>query len=197
MKFFLLIASFVFSTVALSTQGKDLMRLAIETNQKNRVVEYAWLDNRSSFEVNNVDIMDVSGVKLMNNPQTASSYNGVEYDISHFYKLKRPRINTILHYAGIKPGEILSLGFDSGFSAQKINIKPALFLGYTRALQMTKNAHIAFNVNGWIGGKISEKACLDEYDRAYYCATLTVWGDHKPLDEQQNFQQNIAFKLNF
>ncbi|SMN02383.1 hypothetical protein SPONN_943 [uncultured Candidatus Thioglobus sp.] len=198
MKIFLLfLLNFTFCTATLAVQGKDLARLAIETKQQGKVIKYAWIDYSSSFKINNFDITNAEGVELMERPQTASSYNGIEYNISNFYQAKKSRMNMVIHYAGIKPGEILSFGFDTGFSAKKININPALFLGYTRAFQMTEDANIAFNVNGWIGGKVSEQACVDEYNRQYCCPTLTAWRDYKQYDNKANLQQNIAFKFNF
>lgn len=182
---------------ALAIDGGHLARIAIETHQQNKVIQYGWMDSQSNLQIDTTDIMRANGVKLMNRPKTAGSYNNVQYDISHFYTNKKPRINMVIHYAGRIPGEILSFGIDNGFSAQKINIRPAFFVGYSRAFKLAKNTHIAANANAWLGGKVSEQPCRDDFNREYYCATLTAWSDYKPIDNPANFQLNIVFKYNF
>lgn len=189
--------NFALLSSVLAMDGQHLARVAIETNKQNKVMQYAWIDPASNLQFNNMDIASANGIKLMNNPKTAGSYNGVQYDVSHFYTAKKPRINMIMHYAGRTPGEILSFGIDSGFSAKKIKIKPALFVGYSRAFKIKENTHIAFNINGWLGGKILEQPCRDDYNREYYCPTLTAWRDYKPLDNFYSFQQSVVLKFNF
>lgn len=182
---------------ALAMDGQHLARITIETIKQNKVIQYAWIDSQSNLQFDTTGIIRANGVKLMNTPKTAGSYNGIQYDVSHFYTDKKPRINMVIHYAGRTPGEILSLGIDSGFATKKIKIKPALFVGYSRALNIAKNTHIAFNVNGWLGGKILEQSCKDDYNREYHCPTLTAWSDYKPINNTANFEQSIVFKYNF
>ncbi len=185
------------NTPTLAMGGQHLAHIAIETGKSNKVVQYAWIDSKSNFQFDAANIIRANGVKLMDNPKTAGSYNGIKYDVSNFYIDKKPRINMIMHYAGRTPGEILSLGIDNGFSAKKIKIKPALFVGYTRAFQLQKNIHIALNANSWLGGNTSEESCRDDYNREYYCPTLTAWSDYKQINNSTNFEQNIVFKYNF
>lgn len=184
------------NTSVLAMDGQHLARLAIETSKQNKVIQYAWIDPLSHLQFDAVNIVRADGAKLMPTPKIATSYNGVQYDVAGFYK-KKPRINMVVHYAGRVPGEALSLGVDSGFSAKKIQLKPALFIGYTRALQLQENTYVALNANSWLGGGVSEQPCMDNYNREYYCPTLTAWSDYKPIENIDNFELNIVFQHNF
>ena len=91
--------------------------------------------------------------------------------------------NTILQ----SPNTIYSIGFDTGVSTAKISIKPSIFLGVTHVFGINKNSYFLVGGGAWFGGKVSETACYDSYDRAYWCQNLTAWSDYQP-SYPQNFE---------
>lgn len=144
------------------------------------------------------NIILADGKSLMKRPSAVRSYSKtVEYDVSHFYQPDKLQLNMIVHYAGRLAGEIISFGFDTGFSAEKITLKPALFAGYTRAFQVAKSTHISVSMGGWFGGKVSHKPCRDDFEREYYCPTLTAWSDyHQPGERLQRYY-NVTWTHDF
>lgn len=135
------------------------------------------------------------GRALMQRPTVvASAYDAsARYDITRFYRPKSPRLRFKLHYAGRKRGEVVSFGVDTGYAADKITVQSALLLGYARAFEVRKNFYITAGISGVIGGRVSEKACFDSYDRAYYCPTLTAWSDYRPRKQRNDWRGGLVF----
>ena len=139
------------------------------------------------------------GAIMLNRPGIVrSAYDSsVQHDVSKFYRPDKMHVNAMMHYAGRRAGEVFSFGFDSGFSATKMKVKPALFFGYARAFEVTKTTAVSMSAGGWLGGKVSEKPCLDAYDREYYCPTLTAWTDYRPPRRRLHQYINLMFVHNF
>ena len=171
---------------------------ALESKQQNIAFALPWLDSmRISIDPTTIRRADGGGIMSRPNVVRSRYDQSVQHDLSKFYKSDKPRINLLMRYAGRQAGEVISFGFDSGYSAKKIEVKPALFLGYTRAFQVARQTHIVIGVSGWLGGKVSEKACLDSFNRAYYCPTLTAWSDYTPIENRNDIHSSMVFVYAF
>ncbi|WP_462137261.1 hypothetical protein [Candidatus Mycalebacterium sp.] len=182
-------------TAAAVNGGMDLVRIAVAAKQQNAVPATPWIGSMRIADSSADDIYLADGRRLMKRPGVVHSYSEtVEYDVSRFYRPNGMQAKMVLHYAGRTAGEIFSVGFDTGFSAEKIRVNPALFVGYTRTFQVAKQTLVAVGAGGWVGGKVSENPCRDEYNRAYYCPTLTAWSDHRQSRRrlQQHFQLMVS-----
>jgi hypothetical protein len=123
--------------------------------------------------------------------------NDFTYQVGKFYKPKRPRFNMVIHYGGLMRGSFLSFGVDSGYAAEKINIKPAFFIGYTQAFTFNENDNIVIAGGAWFGGEVAERPCLDDYDRTYWCRTLTAWSDRPRQDNDLTQYIHVAYSHHF
>ena len=175
---------------------RGLADYAMGLHRQNAVVALPWLD-RLSLRSKPTDITAVDGAKIMDMPRTAHSYDQRPRAVDKFYDPQAPRLNVVARWAGRRPGEIFSFGLDSGFAADKIRVKPGLFLGYARVFTLAKNTKLAWGVSGWFGGAVSEKACTDRFGRRYYCRTLTAWSDHRPIETRNDIHHSIVIRREF
>lgn len=166
---------------------------ALTAKHLNIKVAWPWLAEMS-VDAEPHTIRAADGRALLHRPTVvASAYDAsARYDLSRFYRPKSPRVRFKMRYAGRQRGEVISVGIDTGYAADKITVRPALLLGYARAFEVRKNFYLTAGVSGVIGGRVSEKACFDSYDRAYYCPTLTAWRDHRPRKHRNEFQGGLA-----
>lgn len=163
---------------AAADDWRQVADYALTARHLNLKVAWPWLAEMDAA-ANPHTIRAADGRALLRRPTVvASDYDAsARYDLSRFYRPKAPRLRFKMRYAGRRSGEVISLGLDTGYAAKKITVRPALLLGYARAFQVRKNFYLTAGLSGAIGGRVSEKACYDSYDRAYYCPTLTAWSD--------------------
>lgn len=141
-----------------------------------------WLSSYST-EKKPMYFTNASGMSIMANPSSVvSGYDATSsrYDVSNFYSLQNDRQRLIGHINGFSKGELFSIGYDSGISAQKLNVNNALYAGYTKTMSLTKFSLTSISFGSWFGGKTSESPCIDSYGRQYSCQTLTAWSDYHP-----------------
>ena len=162
-------------------QRRAMAQFALFAERQNFKTHLPWL-TRFSFETRPSEITLADDQYLYARPEVVrSGYDqSVAHNVEHFYKPAAPRVKMIMHYSGWHEGEVFTFGFDTGFSAAKIEMEPALFIGYTRAFQVAELTHITLGVGSWFGGRVSESPCLDSYDREYWCPALTAWTDYAP-----------------
>ena len=149
-----------------------------------------WLSSFSN-EKRPAYFTNASGASIMANPSSVvSAYDSSSsrYGMSNFYALQNDRQRLIGHINGFSKGELLSVGYDSGINAQKLNVSNAIYAGYTKSFSFSKTSLTALSFGSWFGGKTSESPCVDSYGRQYSCQTLTAWGDYKP-----NYPKQLAF----
>jgi len=186
----------VFITVAApATAAADWRHAAgyaLTAKHMNIKVAWPWLAELSVDAAPHT-IRAADGRALLQRPTVvASAYDAsARYDLSRFYRAKSPRLRFKLRYAGRLRGEVITVGLDSGYAADKITVKPALLIGYARAFEVRKNFYLTAGVSGVIGGRVAERACFDAYDRAYYCPTLTAWRDHRPRQHRNELRGGL------
>ncbi len=171
-----------------------LARVALAAERQNLKKPLPWI-TRLSFETRAAALTLADGQYLYQSPNVVrSAYDtSVVHDVTHFYKPSAPRSKMVIHYSGWHKGEIFTFGFDSGVSAEKIRIAAAFFIGYTRAFRVSDMTHLTLGVGSWFGGRVSEKPCLDSYDREYWCPALTAWTDYAP--PRRRLYQYISLSL--
>lgn len=180
--------------VSAMESGRAIAGIALAAKQQNALPSLPWISamqiSTASNDSTAIDLAD--GRQLMRRPSRVSSYNQEKFDVSQFYKPEAMRVNMVMHYAGRKAGEIISVGVDSGYRAKKITVAPALFLGYARSLQVGYGKYFTFAAGGWVGGKVTHRACVDEEDKDYYCQNLTAWSDFQaPAYRLQRYYQLV------
>lgn len=181
-----------------AANGGDLSGIALAAKQQNATPAMPWLGDMRINDKHAHHITLADGNNLMQRPRVVRSYSdAAQYDVSHFYKPDKLQVNIVMHYAGRRAGEIISLGFDSGFSARKIKIAPALFAGYTRAYRVARSTHITASAGGWFGGEVTHEACRDAFDREYFCPTLTAWSDYRPSRQKLQRYLHLTWTHDF
>ena len=135
-----------------------------------------------NMDSNPISFSSAGGLPIAYNPTVVSSAydRSIKSDVSGFYNYSGYRYKFILNTLPFQPGQIISVGFDSGVNASKLNIRPSFLLGYVDTYKVSERSLFNLSVGSWLGGHISESPCLDSYDRAYWCQNLTAWSDYHP-----------------
>lgn len=126
--------------------------------------------------------------------------NDVSYEVRSFYKKSRPRVAMIVNIKTDLPGQsIASLGIDTGHRSDKLIINPSIYFGWASTLKNWGNSSLSLSIGAWVGGKTTERPCLDDYSRAFQCHTLLSWADREDLGEGNNadFSGAIRFQKSF
>lgn len=177
---------------------RNIAAVSLAAKQQNTAPMMPWF---SALQVIGTEVRSVylaDGRKVMQRPDRVTSYSADRsWDVAHFYKPDSMRISAIMHWAGRTAGEVFSFGMDSGYRAEKMTIAPALFVGYARSLNVGKASYFTFAAGGWLGGKVSHKACYDSFDREYYCADLTAWSDFRAPEDQLRHYYQLVFTHEF
>lgn len=124
-----------------------------------------------------------SGLIAFSAPKIASSAydKTVSYDLTNFYNSKSHRTHLVLNQFLPSTDLMISLGFDSGSSTQKITISKTWFMGLAGYKKLNNHLFFYFSAGSWQKQSVTEFPCLDEYNREYWCPTLSAWSD-RPAD---------------
>ena len=195
---------------AAAPNGQVISTISLAATKQNIIPHTPWLDfasRMSIFKNDDAMIHAADGREYMKVPTQAESQDGLVHDyIDKFYRPDLPRVHLVVHYAGRKPGEIISFGLDSGHHAEKLTIAPALFLGYARTRQFAANKsgvknYLTIAGGGWFaGGNIKHKPCTDSTGREFYCGTTGPWVDYASFinrDPQLDYYAHLRFTREF
>jgi hypothetical protein len=140
-----------------------------------------------------------SGQSLIAVPATvASGYDAsISYPISDFYRANKLRQRWVMNYLEPGSGWLVSLGYDSGTQANKLSIAPSLFGGAAKNFVLAKNHFLLFSWGQWFGGKVTERPCLDAYNREYWCPNLTAWIDRPSLNTDPGRYHEMKYQWLF
>ena len=177
--------------------GHTIATVAQVAKQQDVTPALPWISTLRITEKDHSVIRLADGERLMQRPIRASSYNDGNYDVAQFYKADSGRLSMVWHYAGRKAGEIFSVGIDSGYRAEKLTIRPALFIGYARSMEIEQGKYLTLAMGGWLGGKTTHKPCSDSFDREYYCGNLTAWTDFRPRRDELQHYSRLVYKHEF
>jgi len=197
MRLLLFLTGFIFCGYSQS-QDVNHLPLIVRASQHlaitGRVIEYPFISS-FNIEQESLTFRKSSGAILQSFPKVAySAYDpAIKYDVSSFYNSKNVRIKFIINYIEPSSKIFISVGYDHGSQAEKINLSRAYFIGLTRTFNIHKNGYLTTSSGSWFGGKITQYPCIDSYDREYYCPNLTAWIDRPNLD----FQNEKYFQIKY
>ena len=177
--------------------GHPIATVSLAAKQQEVTPVLPWVSSLRITDNDHSVIRLADGERLMQRPIRAASYNDGNYDVAEFYEADSARISMVWHYAGRKAGEIISVGIDSGYRADKITIRPALFIGYAQSMELEHGKYLTFAIGGWLGGKSTHKPCSDAFDREYYCGNLTAWADFRSQRDELQHYYRLVYKHEF
>ena len=142
-----------------------------QTNLYNIPLPKFWI---SHIYTANDGIRHRGGQLITNIPDTVSAFYDptIKHDIKHFYQAQNHKLSVI---TGLSPSTrwgIFTIGYDNGHKSQKLTIDKAYLLGYTNQFALSRNLSLLVSGYSWIGGDITERPCLDSFDREFACLTL-------------------------
>jgi len=147
---------------------------------------------RSFKKINGDDFISVS-------PKVTSAYDPTSavYELTPFYTAKSLRTHLILNYFIPHTSLLLSAGYDSGSDAEKITVNASKFFGLSTFWRLSSQSAVYILVGAWEPQGVTERPCVDSYDREYWCANLTAWSDHVPMESVQANFVNLKYELRF
>lgn len=147
---------------------------------------------RSFKKINGDDFISVA-------PMVISAYDPTSavYELTPFYTAKSPRTHLILNYFIPHTSLLLSAGYDSGSDAEKITVNASKFIGFSTFWRISSQSAVYILVGAWEPQGVTERPCVDSYDREYWCANLTAWSDHVPMESVQVNFVNLKYELRF
>ena len=140
-----------------------------------------------------------SGRSFLSVPDVAySAYDAsISHHIAKFYTPRTARLRWVLNYMEPRTQWLLSVGHDSGMQADKLSISQSSFLGVAKRLDISPTQILNMSWGQWFGGKVTERPCLDEYDRQYWCPNLSAWVDRPTLDTQPGKYYELKYQWQF
>lgn len=130
--------------------------------------------------------------------QASSAYDAaVVHDLSEFYRAKRARTAFIVNQHLGNSGYLLSLGYDSGSRSEKFQVARSAYLGLAKSFRLKHGSALYVSAGRWLGGAVTESACLDAYDREYWCPNLTAWQDRPGLKNRREGHVDLVWQRSF
>lgn len=131
----------------------------------------------------------VEGTHQVTTPYTGLfvAPNNEKYDTSRFYKSS----GVLLHGQFIASRKFNNIGtiripvfFDVGYSSILYTANPFISMGVQLDMSLSETTSIIIGVSNLsqIGGEVSERPCVDVFNRDFHCGTGRPWGD-RPLLE--------------
>ena len=167
------------------------------TSQQLRSKSPFWISFLESRNQRGV-ILDQADKPVIRIPAIVRSPYDASYtqDMRSLYESTHPRIAIIANFAVNLPHRgVMSIGLDTGHQSTKLKIDPSLYLGWASTLKSWSNANLSFSVGAWIGGGTTERACFDDYSRAFQCHTLLPWTDRVGLQGSQEMELSGAIRF--
>lgn len=100
------------------------------------------------------------------------------FNVGDFYTPHMPQAGVTGIFA-LDGSTMLQWGVNTGFDSAKLTVSPAIMLGLAKRFYLTEDraSHIVFEASEWIGGAVKHRPCLDNFDRQYFCGTVSAWSD--------------------
>jgi hypothetical protein len=137
------------------------------------------------------------GLLAINGMATSAYDQAIAHNISDFYNAANTRQRWVLNYLAPETRWLFSFGYDSGSQADKLSIESSVFLGLAKNFELSRNHNLLFSWGQWFGGKVTERPCLDAYDREYWCPNLSAWIDRPTLDTQPGKYYELKYQWQF
>ena len=140
-----------------------------------------------------LDYLNISEQRTMHD--VAYSYDGMERDVSKFYKPEEPSVKAGGSFF-IDDNIKLSLQYDNGYESMKYKRDDSLSIQYTQLFDIKENHYVTFSGGTVIGGEDNHTSCKDSYGREYYCGSLTAWSDFK-TDHDTPWNASLTYTMRF
>jgi hypothetical protein len=150
-----------------------------------------------------VSLYNLSGGSLHRLSSVYSGYftaiDGSQHDASSFYKSKRFEFFTS-GLASYDVNENLNIlipfALDAGYQSDLFVSQPSFVLGFG-AIYSTHRWDVSgiFQNLFLIGGRVTEKSCVDSLDRDFHCGTGIPWSDYQTV--QPNMPVSIKFNVSY
>ncbi len=120
----------------------------------------------------------VAPPSVARNGTVCSAYDtSVCADVSQFYKSANRQLLRLGFVTAFSPSWGIRTQFTVGAHASKVSVNPRLILGLIGTTPLSGGGSISGEVSASVGGDVRHRPCVDEYDRLYYCGSLTSWED--------------------
>ena len=92
---------------------------------------------------------------------------------------------------------------DSGYDSALIDVDPLYYISLSAKYQLGENEKIKVVIDPIIkmGGGVTERACYDDFNRAFHCGTGMAWSDVQSGGFLKKYEQdqtiNINYSINF
>lgn len=113
----------------------------------------------------------------------AYSYVCSQYDstvcanVADFYRFRQRNLQRMTVVVTFSERIGLRASMTTGAKAAKLTIGPRVVLGLIGSMPLSAGRSVSAEVFGSLGGSLRHKPCLDQYDREYFCGSLTAWSD--------------------
>lgn len=154
--------------------------------------------NNSAFK--NDAMITVNDLSLMQRPNNVcSSYDSdICFDVSRFYKADRPQLGLVGLFA-LNGSTMLQWGFNTGYDSPKMTVSPSLLVGLAKRFYLSDNrdSHFIIEASQWIGASVKHRPCLDDFNRQYYCGSISAWSDFSYDRHPQSAFMKITYEKLF
>ena len=130
-----------------------------------------------------------------------TALNGERYDVSEFYTSRKLELNIAGVALWTKSPQLsikLPWFFDYGYTSTLYNSEPILQVGVFFIINENKNS-LEFGLSNLlqIGGKISERPCVDHLSRDFHCGTGLPWVDRSIPTKNDTQKFIVTYRFAF
>jgi len=127
--------------------------------------------------------------------------NGDYHDASEYYKSERVELNaTGLLLISRSPSTTLKLPWfiDLGYKSRLYSVDPVIEFGVL-VVNVKENRTFEFGLDNLIkiGGKVSERPCVDSFNREFHCGTGLPWIDRPEVFQGKKITLSVSWRLTF
>ena len=129
------------------------------------------------------------------------SLDGNYFDVSNFYasrKLEFSASGTAVIEFTKTIDFLVPFAVDAGYDSSLYQTTPSLSAGFGLVYS---NENYAFALSAGnlvsIGGKVSERACTDEFNRKFHCGLGIAWTDYTTIQPKIEENYRLAFSMRF
>ena len=127
--------------------------------------------------------------------------DGSRFDTSAFYESRKTTFSAAGVFAyTIRPQltAVMPFSADSGYHSQLYQAAPGLELGLG-VLWSEANWNVGLVARSLtrVGGRVTEQACKDRFERQFHCGTGLPWADYQTQQPTLDRSATLSFQLRF
>ena len=127
---------------------------------------------------------------------TATDYTGTEHSIARFYQTEGATVSADA-VALFSNGLAIRLGGTSAIDTAKYDKAPDYRIGFTKLTDLSQSWSIRYGVDYQFTGESKDTPCLDDFNREYYCATLTPFSEKGNTNEKDHYSASVRISYQF